>query len=66
MFYSIQYKNDCLAAADIFHLFTQSIKLYTFTFHEYRCLKNVIHQIEKMNGCFFQEVLRQNLGWFLS
>ena len=32
---------------------------------EYRCLKNVTHQIER-NGCSFQQVLRQSLGWFLS
>ena len=29
-FYSIQYKNGCLAASDFFHIFTQSIKFYTF------------------------------------
>ena len=27
VFYSIQYKNDCLAAFDLFHMFTESIKL---------------------------------------
>ena len=29
--YSIQYKNSCLAASDLFdYMFTQSIKFYTF------------------------------------
>ena len=31
--YSIQYKNGCLAASNLFHLFTQSIKFYTFHYH---------------------------------
>ena len=26
LFYSIQYKNGCLAASELFHMFTQSIK----------------------------------------
>ena len=26
--HSIQYKNDCLAASDLYHMFTQSIKFY--------------------------------------
>ena len=30
MFHSIQYRNDWLAAYDLFHMFTQSIKFYTF------------------------------------
>ena len=30
MFYSIQCKNGCLAASDLFHLFKQSVKFYTF------------------------------------
>ena len=29
LFYSIQYKNSCLAASDLFHMLTQSIKFYT-------------------------------------
>ena len=33
VFYSVQYKNGCLAASDVFHMFTQSIKLYTFHYH---------------------------------
>ena len=32
-FYSNQYKNGCLAASDLFHVFTQSIKFYTFYYH---------------------------------
>ena len=31
---SFQYKNGCLAASD--HMFTQSIKLYTFHYHVLR------------------------------
>ena len=31
--YSIQYKNGCVAASDFFHMFTQSIKFYTFYNH---------------------------------
>ena len=30
LFYAIQYKNGCLAASDLFHMFTQSPKLYIF------------------------------------
>ena len=31
-----------------------------------RCLKNVIQQIDNKNEWSFQQVLRQNLGWFLA
>ena len=48
MFYSVQYKNSWLAASDLFDMFTQSIKFYTFHY-QYRCLKNVIHQIDSKN-----------------
>ena len=48
-FHSIQYRNGCLAASDLFNMFTQSIKFYTFHY-QYRCLKNVIHQIDSKNG----------------
>ena len=37
-----------MAASDVFHVFTQSIKFYTFR-HQCRCLKNVIHQIDRKN-----------------
>ena len=30
LFHSIQYKNGCLHASDLFHMFTQSVKFYTF------------------------------------
>ena len=36
VFYSIQYKNGYLAASDLFHMFTNSIKFYTF---HYQVLK---------------------------
>ena len=47
--HSIHYRNDWLAASDLFDMFTQSIKIYTFHY-QYRCLKNVIHQIDSKNG----------------
>ena len=33
MFYLIQYKNGYSAASDLFHMFTESIKFYTFYYH---------------------------------
>ena len=32
-FYSVKYKNGLLVASDLFHMFTQSIKFYTFHYH---------------------------------
>ena len=49
VFHSIQYRNGWLDASDLFHMFTQSIKFYTFHY-QYRCLKNVTHQIDSKNG----------------
>ena len=44
----------------------ERVKFYTFHY-QYKCLKNVIHQkTVKMDGCSFKQVLRQNLGQFLS
>ena len=61
-FHSIQYKNGWLAATDLFHMFTQSIKFYTFHY-QYNCLKNVIHQIDSINGWLLLSAsLRENLG----
>ena len=38
LFYSIRYKNGCLAASDLFHMFTQSIKGATkLYFAHYSC-----------------------------
>ena len=48
VFRSIQYRNGWLAASDLFDMFTQSIKFYTF-YYQYRCLKN-IHQIDSKHG----------------
>ena len=48
VFNSIQNRDDWLAASDRFHMFTQSIKFCTF-YYQYRCLKNVIHQIDGKN-----------------
>ena len=48
-------------------LHNQSIHYPLSHIKDYRCLKKAIHQIDsKMNGCSFQQVLRQNLSWFLS
>ena len=52
VFYSVQYKNDSFAASDLFDVFTQSIKSYYtlyYTYKEYTCLENVIHQIDSKN-----------------
>ena len=49
VFHSIQYRNCWLAASDLFDIFTQSIKFYTFHY-QYGFLKNVIHQIDSKNG----------------
>ena len=38
VFHSVQYRNGWLAASDLFHMFTQSIKFYTFHY-QYRCLR---------------------------
>ena len=48
VFHSIQYRNDWLAASNLFHMFTKLIKFYTFHY-QYRCLENVIHQIDSKN-----------------
>ena len=39
-------RNVWLAASDLLRMFTQTIKFYAF---HYRCLKNVIHQIDSEN-----------------
>ena len=74
LFYSIQYKNGWLAACDLFDMFTQSVKFYyTFYYHvltvqifEKRDPFSWLNKIVKMNGYSFQQVLGQNLDWFLS
>ena len=53
-------------SADLFHMVTQVLYIPLSRIKENRCLKNVIYQIVKMNGCSFQQALRQTLGWFLS
>ena len=64
--HSMQYRNGWLAASDLFDMFTQSIKFYTFHY-QHRCLKNVIHQIDSKNGrLLFQQALQQNLGFCLN
>ena len=49
VFDSVQYRNSWLDASDLSDMFTQLVKFYTFH-HQYRCLKNVIHQIDSKNG----------------
>ena len=57
------YWNKTLAASDLFHMFTQSIKFYTFKCH---ILMSNSSNNQKMNGCFFQQVLREDLIWLLT
>lgn len=33
VFYSVHYKNGCLAASELIHMFEQSIKFYAFHYH---------------------------------
>ena len=62
VFHSIQYRNGWLAASDLFDMFTQSIRFYTFHY-QYRCLKFVIHQIDCLKvRLLLSANLRQNLG----
>ena len=49
LFHSIQCRNCWLATSDLFDMFTQSI----YTSIIYRCLKNVIHQIDSKHGWLF-------------
>ena len=71
MFYSIQYKN-LLTAPDLFPMFTQSVNFYILYCHmikEYRCLKNVIRQLERNEWLLlsaFQQGLRQKLVFVLT
>ena len=65
-----QYNNDWLAASDLFDMFTQSIKFY-YTIHYHVLSVQMFGKCDwlngqKVNGCSFQQVLRQNVGWFLS
>ena len=49
---SIQYKNGDLAVSDLFHMFTQLSKFFYIPLSlikKYRCLKNVIDQIDSKN-----------------
>ena len=62
VFHSIQYSNGWLAASDLFDMFTQSVKFYTFHY-QYRYLKDMIHQIDCLKGRLLLSAnLRQNLG----
>ena len=51
MFYSIQYKDGCLAASDLFHMFTQSIKFHAFHYQvlKVQMFENGIHQLGSKN-----------------
>ena len=49
LFYLVSTRNGWLAASDLFRMFTQSFKFYTFYYQEYRCLENLIYQTVKMN-----------------
>ena len=43
LFYSVQYKNNLLAASNLFRMFTQSIKFYKFKYHAR--IKSAVMQI---------------------
>ena len=59
MFYSVKYKNDWLAASDLFDMFTQPVKFYyAFYYHLLRVQMFEKCDSLKMNGCSFQQVLR--------
>ena len=62
--------NIRMAVSDLFHVFTKSIKFYTFYYHIVRSTDIwkmwFIKLTVKINDCSFQQVLQQNLGWFLS
>ena len=44
-------KNGWLIAFNLFHMFTQSIKFYTFHYHVLRVQMFEIHQIDSKNEC---------------
>ena len=49
-FYSIQHKNVCLAASDLFNMFSQSIKFFAFHYHVLKSGDNcMVHQIDSKN-----------------
>lgn len=56
VFYSVQYKNVCLAVSDLFHIMTQSIKLYTYHYH-------VLNNTDVWKTWFFKQ---KNLSNFRS
>ena len=63
------YCNKSLATSDLFSMFTQSIKFYKFhcyILNSKDVLKGDSSNRQKMKGCSFHQLLRQNLGWFLS
>ena len=66
------YRNTSLADHDLFPIFTQSINFYILYCHiikEYRCLKNVIHQLERNKWLLlsaFQQGLQQKLVFVLT
>ena len=58
-----------MAAPDLFPMFTQLISLYCHIIKEDRCLKNVIHQLERNEWLLlsaFQQVLQQKLVFILT
>ena len=50
VFFSVQYKNGCLAAFDLSHMFTQSIKFYKFHYHALKV--QMFQKCESMVGPF--------------
>ena len=60
VFYSVQYKDGRLTASDLFDVFTHASRVQMFGKFDSS------NKTVKMNSCSFQQVLRQNLSWFLS
>ena len=60
-------QDECLVGSDLFHMFTRSIDFYYILLSlikEYRCLKNVFHQIDR-NEWLFLSAFQQSLWKFL-
>ena len=49
VFYSIQYKNGCLAASDLFDMFTQWIKFY-YTLHYHVLKEQMFEKFDSLNS----------------
>ena len=59
VFHSVQYRNGWLAVSDLFEMFTQSIKFYTFHY-QYRC--DSVNRQQKWMVPPFSKFYGKNLG----